>query len=116
MWVDKTPMLQHPAVLITIPEWEEKYGTKSYAVDVQEGYIYALRGDDWERLIDRAYVATDEPLEYEYKTPTEKELTTREVQSLDSKEKVPVAESTRKDIKEGKDRGKSVSDTGFLRK
>ena len=114
MWVDKTPMLQHPAVLITIPEWEEKYGTKSYAVDVQEGYIYALRGDDWERLIDRAYVATDEPLEYEYKTPTEKELTTREVQSLDSKEKVPVAESTRKDLKEGKDRGKSVSDTGFL--
>ena len=70
-------MLQHPAVLITIPEWEEKYGTKSYAVDVQEGYIYALRGDDWERLIDRAYVATDEPLEYEYKTPTEKELTTK---------------------------------------
>ena len=114
MWVDKTPMLQHPAVLITIPEWEEKFGTKSYAVDVQEGYIYALRGDDWERLIDRAYVATDEPVEYEYKTPTEKELTTREVQSLDSKEKVPVAESTRKDLKEGKDRGKSVSDTSFL--
>ena len=92
MWVSKTPMLQHPAVLITIPEWEERHGTKSYAVDVQEGYIYALKGEDWERLIDRAYVATDEPLESEYKTPAEKELTAREVQSLDSKEKVPVAE------------------------
>ena len=114
MWVSKTPMLQHPAVLITIPEWEEKYGTKSYAVDVQEGYIYALKGEDWERLLDRAYVATDEPLESEYKTPTEKELTAMEVQSLDSKEKVPVAESTRKDIKEGKDKGKSVSDADFL--
>ena len=102
MWVSKTPMLQHPAVLITIPEWEENYGTKSYAVDVQE------------RLLDRAYVATDEPLESEYKTPIEKELTAREVQTLDSKEKVPVAESTRKDIKEGKDKGKSASNADFL--
>ena len=114
MWVSKTPMLQHPAVLITIPEWEEKYGTKSYAVDVQEGYMYALRGEDWERLIDRAYVATDEPLESEYKTPTEKEMTTKEVQSLDSKEKVPVAESTRKDVKERKDKGRSEIDADFL--
>ena len=114
MWVSKTPMLQHPAVLITIPEWEEKYGTKSYAVDVQEGYMYALRGEDWERLIDRAYVATDEPLESEYKTPIEKEMTTKEVQSLDSKEKVPVAESTRKDVKERKDKDRSEIDAGFL--
>ena len=102
MWVSKTPVLQHPAVLITVPEWEEKYGTKSYAVDVQEGYIYALKGEDWERLLDRAYVATDEPLEVENKTPTEKELVVGEVQTLDSKEKVPVAESTRKDVKRGK--------------
>ena len=43
MWVSKTPILEHPAVLITIPEWENKYGTKSYAVDVKEGYIYAVR-------------------------------------------------------------------------
>ena len=114
MWVSKTPVLQHPAVLITVPEWEEKYGTKSYAVDVQEGYIYALKGEDWERLIDRAYVATDEPLEEENKTPTEKELVVGKVQTLDSKEKVPVAESTRKDVKEGKDRGKSESSTDFL--
>ena len=114
MWTNKTPMLQHPAVLITIAEWEEKYGTKSYAVDVQEGYIYALKGEDWERLLERAYVATDEPLESEYKTPAEKELTAREVQSLDSKEKIPVAESTRKDVKEREEKGKSMSDTEFL--
>ena len=113
-WTNKTPMLQHPAVLISIPEWEEKYGTKSYAVDVQEGYLYALRGKDWERLLDRAYVATDEPLESEYKTPTEKELTARKVQSLDSEEKVPVTKSTRKDMKERKGEGESVLDTEFL--
>ena len=29
MWVNKTPILEHPAVLIAIPEWESKYGTKS---------------------------------------------------------------------------------------
>ena len=43
-------MLEHPAVLIAIPEWESRYGTKSYAVDVKEGYIYAVRvkiGKDW---------------------------------------------------------------------
>ena len=40
MWVSKTPILEHPAVLIAIPEWENKYSTKSYAVDVKEGYIY----------------------------------------------------------------------------
>ena len=60
VWVNKTPILEHPAVLIAIPEWEIKYGTKSYAVDVKEGYIYAVRNEDWERLVERAYVATDE--------------------------------------------------------
>ena len=100
MWVNKTPILEHPAVLIAIPEWEEKYRTKSYAIDVKEGYIYAVRGDDWERLIERAYVATDEPLESDQMTPGEKGAPAREVQTLDSKEKVPTAESTRKDVKE----------------
>ena len=80
----------------------------------RKGYIYALKGEDWERLLDRAYVTTDEPPETEYKTPAGKELTAREVQSLDSKEKIPVAESTRKDVKERKEKGKSVSDTEFL--
>ena len=59
MWVNKTPILEHPAVLIAIPERESKYRTKSYAVDVKEGYIYAVRNEDWERLVERAYVATD---------------------------------------------------------
>ena len=46
MWVNKTPILEHPAVLIAIPEWESRYGTKSYAVDVKEGYIYVVRSED----------------------------------------------------------------------
>ena len=100
MWVSKTPILEHPAVMIAIPEWENKYGTKSYAVDVKEGYIYAVRNKDWERLVERAYVAIEEPLDPDQVTPAEKEISAGKVQTLDSKEKVPIAESTRKDAKE----------------
>ena len=106
MWVDKTPILEHPAVLIAIPEWETKYGTKSYAVDVREGYIYAIRNEDWERLVERAYVATDEPLEIEQITPVEKETLTEEVQTLNSKEKGSLKgeEEENKKIREQQDR------------
>ena len=114
MWVNKTPVLEHPAVLIAIPEWESKYRTKSYAVDVKEGYIYAIRNEDWERLVERAYVATDEPLEISQMTPVEKEILVGEVQTLNSKEKVPLAESTRKDFKEPIQKGKGIPGAGFL--
>ena len=114
MWVNKTPVLEHPAVLIAIPEWECRYGTKSYAVDVKEGYIYAVRSEDWERLVERAYVATDEPLELSQITPTEKEASVGKVQTLDSKERVPLAESTRKDFKEPILKEKGIPGTDFL--
>ena len=112
MWVNKTPILEHPAVLIAIPEWESRYGTKSYAVDVKEGYIYAVRSEDWERLVERAYVATDEPLELSQVTPVEREASVGKVQTLDSKERVPLAESTRKDFKEPIQKG--IPGTDFL--
>ena len=112
MWVNKTPILEHPALLIAIPEWESRYGTKSYAVDVKEGYIYAVRSEDWERLVERAYVATDEPLELSQKTPVEREASAGKVQTLDSKERVPLAESTRKDFKEPIQKG--IPGTDFL--
>ena len=114
MWVSRTPVLEHPAVLIAIPEWESRYGTKSYAVDVKEGYIYAVRNEDWERLVEKAYVATDEPLEISQMTPTEKEALVGKVQTLDSKERVPLAESTRKDLREPIQKEKGISGTDFL--
>ena len=114
MWVNRTPILEHAAVLIAIPEWESRYGTKSYAVDVEEGYIYAVRNEDWERLVEKAYVATDEPLEISQMTPTEKEALVGKVQTLDSKERVPLAESTRKDLREPIQKGKGIPGTDFL--
>ena len=65
-------------------------------MDVKEGFIYAVRNEDWERLVERAYVATDEPLESGQATPVVKEISVGKVQTLDSKEKVTIAESTRK--------------------
>ena len=112
MWVSRTPILEHPAVLIAIPEWESRYGTKSYAVDVKEGYIYAVRSEDWERLVERAYVVTDEPLGSSQVTPVEKEVSVEKVQTLDSRERVPIAESTRKDLKEPIQKG--IPGTDFL--
>ena len=114
MWVNTTPVLEHPAVLIAIPEWESRYGTKSYAVDVKEGYIYAVRSEDWERLVERAYVATDEPLELSQITPAEKEVSVGKVQTLDSKERVPLAESTRKGFKEPILKEKGIPGADFL--
>ena len=114
MWVNKTPILEHSAVLIAIPEWESRYRTKSYAVDVKEGYIYAVRSEDWERLIERAYVATDEPLELSQVTPIEKGTSVEKVQTLDSKERVPIAESTRKDLKEPIQKRTEIPGTDFL--
>ena len=114
MWVNKTPILEHPAVLIAIPQWESRYGTKSYAVDVKEGYIYAVRSEDWERLVERAYVAMDEPLELSQITPVEREASAGKVQTLDSKERVPLAESTRKDFKEPIQKVKGIPGTDFL--
>ena len=114
MWVNRTPILEHPAVLVAIPEWGSRYGTKSYAVDVKEGYIYAVRSEDWERLVEKAYVATDEPLELSQITPVERGASAGKVQTLDSKERVPLAESTRKDFKEPIQKGKGIPRTDFL--
>ena len=82
-------------------------------MDVREGYIYAVRNEDWERLVERAYVATDEPLEIEQITPVEKEALTEEVQTLNSKEKVPLAESTRKDFRDPIQKGRGAPGTDF---
>ena len=53
-------------------------------------------------------------MESEHITPAEKELSAREVQTLYSKEKVPIAESTRKDVKEFKDKDRQESQIDFL--
>ena len=77
---------------------------------LRKGYIYAVRNENWERLVERAYVATDEPLEIEQVTPVEKETLTEEVQTLNSKEKVPLAESTRKHFRDPMQKGRGAQE------
>ena len=81
---------------------------------LEKDIFYAVRNEDWERLVERAYVATDEPLEIEQITPVEKETLTEEVQTLNSKEKIPLAESTRKDFRDPIQKGKRTPGTDFL--
>ena len=63
--------------------------------------------------MERAYAAIEEPLDPDHVTPAEKELSAGKVQTLDSKEKVPIAESTRKDAKEPIGKGSGVQELVF---
>ena len=49
-WVKKSPFLNHKAVIITVPEWESKYGSTEYAVDVRFGCIYRVIGIHWKDI------------------------------------------------------------------
>ena len=122
-WVKQTPVEKNPAVILNIKEWEEKYGTITYAVDTTLGIIYAICGTEWKRISPRAEMKkrggeprVELPKESEIKQevpmlggpgtlppiridnsdlqtpPTEK------VHTLDSRDKIPLAESTRKAI------------------
>ena len=99
MWIERTPFTDAPVINIQISEWEDTYGTLEYALDVKKGLLFAIKGDDWIRLEEKGRICTKEPLDPNHFTPIQKESPSLRVQTLDSKEKVPVAESTRKDVK-----------------
>ena len=44
-WVRKTPFTDNPVLQIKVSEWEYKYGTKSYLLDVKEGHLFVIKGD-----------------------------------------------------------------------
>ena len=53
-------------------------------------------------------------LESSQATPVERGASVEKIQTLDSKEKVPIAESTRKDLKEPIQKGRGIPGTDFL--
>ena len=94
LWVRQTPFEGNPAVIVKIEEWLKEVGTADYAVDVQLGIIYAIRGSKWEKMPVTAKVSTKGvekgtpvmgPIDKTVKTPI-------------SQEPIPVAESTRKEV------------------
>ena len=95
----KNSFIDAPVINIQISEWRDTYGTVEYAIDVKDRHLFAIKGNDWIRLEEKGRICTKEPLDPNHFTPEQKESTSLRVQTLDSKEKVPIAESTRKDIK-----------------
>ena len=113
MWIERTPFTDAPVINIQISEWKDTYGTLEYAIDVKKGHLFAIKEDDWIRLEEKGRICTKEPLEPNHFTPIQKESPSLRLQTLDSKEKVPIAESTRKDIKntESEPRSKPPTET-----
>ena len=93
LWVKHTPFERNPAVIIQMEEWLQEFGTRDYAVDARIGVIYAIKGKRWDRLGPKAFVSK-EPVNKG--TPVMGPID-KPVHSPDSKQPVPVAESTRKD-------------------
>ena len=93
LWVKHTPFEGNPAVIIQMEEWLQEFGTRDYAVDARIGVIYAIKGKRWDRLGPKAFVS-EEPVNKG--TPVMGPID-KPVHSPDSKQPVPVAESTRKD-------------------
>ena len=93
LWVKHTPFEGNPAVIIQIEEWLQEFGTRDYAVDARIGVIYAIKRKRWDRLGPKAFVS-EEPVNKG--TPVMGPID-KPVHSPDSKQPVPVAESTRKD-------------------
>ena len=93
LWIKHTPFEGNPAVIIQMEEWLPEFGTRDYAVDAKIGVIYAIKGKRWDRLGPKAFVSK-EPVGKG--TPVMGPID-KPVQSPDSKQPIPVAESTRKD-------------------
>ena len=93
LWVKHTPFEGNPAVIVQLKEWLQEFGTRDYAVDARIGVIYAIKGERWDRLGPKAFVSK-EPVDKG--TPVMGPID-KPVHSPDSKQPVPVAESTRKD-------------------
>ena len=97
MWIEETPFSRNPVVHIKVTEWYDKYHTESYALDVKEGYLFAIQRDDWIKIPEKAKICVNEPLDPNHETPIQKEPQSGRVHTLDSRDKIPIAESTRKD-------------------
>ena len=93
LWIKHTPFEGNPAVIIQMEEWLQEFGTRDYAVDAKIGVIYAIKGKRWDRLGPKAFVSK-EPVGKG--TPVMGPID-KPVHSPDSKQPIPVAESTRKD-------------------
>ena len=93
LWVKETPIEHNPAVIITVEEWEQEFGTRNFAVEVINGKIYAIKGNEWNPIPKDTMVGTEDTTKG---TPMVGPLD-QTIETPDSKRPIPLAESTRKD-------------------
>ena len=85
--------------VIEIPIWEPMFKTRYFGVDVKYGLIYLVKDKTWGPMVDKCNLF---PLnQYEFKDVSPMlggggVTSPREVNTLESKAEIPVAESTRK--------------------
>ena len=94
-----TPMGGSVGRVIEVPFWEDMFGTRYFGVDIKYGLVYTIKNGKWEKLVQRCNTFPQE--QYEFKGVSPKTVvggvtSPRELDTLQSKIGVPIAESTRK--------------------
>ena len=115
-----TPMGGSVGRIIEVPFWEDMFKTRYFGVDIKYGLVYTVKNGKWEKLIQRCNTFPQE--QYEFKDSSPKPnvggvTSPRELDTLQSKLGVPIAESTRKPKFQRvriKDLGASYSDLNTL--
>ena len=113
LWTPTNPHDEKPAVLVQIPEWMPLYHTTWYALNVENLSIYAIHGTVWNRIKEKGSFsprnsdATSYPMELvrgpgqgspkrAQRSPTSSMPEEGLVHTLNSRDKIPIAESTRR--------------------
>ena len=83
--------------VIEIPAWEPLFKTRYFGVDVKYGLIYLVKDKTWGPMVDKCNLFPLNQYEFKDVSPMLAGATSpREIDTLESKAEIPVAESTRK--------------------
>ena len=83
--------------VIEIPIWEKLFNTRYFGVDTKYGLIYMVKDKTWGPMIDKCNLFPLDQYKFKDVSPMLAGVTSpREVDTLESKAEIPVAESTRK--------------------
>ena len=113
LWTPTNPHDNKPAVLVQIPEWMPLYHTTWYALNTHNLMIYAIHGTVWNRIKEKGSFsprnsdATSYPMELvrgpgqgspkkAQRSPTSSMPEEGLVHTLNSRDRIPIAESTRR--------------------
>ena len=82
--------------IIEVPVWETLFKTKHFGIDVKYGLIYPIKDKTWGPMVDKCNLYPLNQYEFKDSTPVAGVSSPKEVNTLESKTDIPIAESTRK--------------------